>query len=99
MPRWVVLLFLRACAALLRGAAFARHSFRPYFCSARPTHFSLSKMPKRINDLKEFLVTARRKDAKSVKVKKTKNGNTKFKIRCSRVRYFVLRRSPAACMT
>ena len=56
-------------------------------------------MPKRINDLKEFLVTARRKDAKSVKVKKTKNGNTKFKIRCSRVRYFVLRRSPAAFMT
>jgi len=43
-------------------------------------------MPKRISELKQFLVTARRKDAKSVKVKKTKNGNTKFKIRCSRVR-------------
>jgi hypothetical protein len=43
-------------------------------------------MPKRINNLKEFLVTARRKDAKSVKVKKTKAGSTKFKIRCSRVR-------------
>jgi hypothetical protein len=52
-------------------------------------------MPKRINDLKEFLVTARRKDAKSVKVKKTKNGNTKFKIRCSRVRHVSLRRSCA----
>eukprot|EP00591_Stephanopyxis_turris_P011110 CAMPEP_0195516638 /NCGR_PEP_ID=MMETSP0794_2-20130614/8156_1 /TAXON_ID=515487 /ORGANISM="Stephanopyxis turris, Strain CCMP 815" /LENGTH=70 /DNA_ID=CAMNT_0040645285 /DNA_START=41 /DNA_END=253 /DNA_ORIENTATION=+ len=44
-------------------------------------------MPKRISELKQFLVTARRKDAKSVKVKKTKNGNTKFKIRCSRFLY------------
>jgi large subunit ribosomal protein L38e len=44
-------------------------------------------MPKRINNLKEFLMTARRKDAKSVKVKKTKAGQTKFKIRCSRFLY------------
>eukprot|EP00341_Mesodinium_pulex_P006350 CAMPEP_0116931184 /NCGR_PEP_ID=MMETSP0467-20121206/27661_1 /TAXON_ID=283647 /ORGANISM="Mesodinium pulex, Strain SPMC105" /LENGTH=73 /DNA_ID=CAMNT_0004611567 /DNA_START=21 /DNA_END=242 /DNA_ORIENTATION=- len=43
-------------------------------------------MPKQITEIKLFLETAARKDAKTVKVKKTK-GITKFKIRCSRYLY------------
>lgn len=39
-----------------------------------------------INEIKDFLLTARRKDAKSVKVKKV-GGVTKFKVRCSRYLY------------
>ncbi|KAJ9526105.1 hypothetical protein QJQ45_009547 [Haematococcus lacustris] len=42
--------------------------------------------PKQINDIKDFLLTARRKDAKSVKIKKVA-GRTKFKVRCSRYLY------------
>ncbi|XP_070581163.1 large ribosomal subunit protein eL38 [Ptychodera flava] len=44
------------------------------------------KMPKQIMEIKDFLLTARRKDAKSVKIKKNKD-NTKFKVRCSRYLY------------
>ena len=36
-------------------------------------------MPRQITDIKEFLLTARRKDAKSVKIKKNKD-NVKFKV-------------------
>ena len=36
-------------------------------------------MPKQIHEIKEFLIKARRKDAKSVKVKQNKD-NTKFKV-------------------
>lgn len=43
-------------------------------------------MPKQIAELRDFLQTARRKDAKSVKIVKTK-GETKFKIRCSKYLY------------
>ncbi|KAI6213587.1 60S ribosomal protein L38 [Aphelenchoides besseyi] len=43
-------------------------------------------MPREITDIKEFLLTARRKDAKSVKIKKNPL-NVKFKIRCSRYMY------------
>eukprot|EP00949_MAST-11_sp_MAST-11-sp1_P000327 g327.t1 len=43
-------------------------------------------MPKKIENIRDFLKTARRKDAKSVKIKK--NGSTvKFKVRCSRYLY------------
>jgi len=42
--------------------------------------------PKKIEEIKEFLLTARRKDAKSVKIKKT-GDVTKFKVRCSRYLY------------
>ena len=38
-------------------------------------------MPKRISDIREFLLFARRKDARSVKIKKSV-GTVKFKIRC-----------------
>ena len=42
--------------------------------------------PKQINEIKDFLLTARRKDARSVKIKKTRDV-TKFKVRCSRYLY------------
>lgn len=42
--------------------------------------------PKQISEIKDFLHTARRKDAKSVKIKKT-GGVTKFKVRCSKYLY------------
>lgn len=45
--------------------------------------------PKEIKDIRDFLQTVRRKDARNIKIKKAKNGSTKFKIRCSRVRRFV----------
>lgn len=44
-------------------------------------------MPKEIKEIKDFLLTARRKDAKSVKIKKNKDSVTKFKVRCSRYLY------------
>jgi large subunit ribosomal protein L38e len=37
-------------------------------------------------EIKEFLITARRKDAKSVKIKKV-GTKTKFKVRCSKYLY------------
>eukprot|EP00612_Vaucheria_litorea_P006395 CAMPEP_0171477912 /NCGR_PEP_ID=MMETSP0946-20130122/4466_1 /TAXON_ID=109269 /ORGANISM="Vaucheria litorea, Strain CCMP2940" /LENGTH=69 /DNA_ID=CAMNT_0012008451 /DNA_START=89 /DNA_END=298 /DNA_ORIENTATION=+ len=43
-------------------------------------------MPKQIHDIRDFLQKARRKDARSVTIKKNKPV-TKFKIRCSRYRY------------
>ncbi|ESO10618.1 hypothetical protein HELRODRAFT_185258 [Helobdella robusta] len=43
-------------------------------------------MPKQIQEIKDFLLTARRADAKSVKIKKNKD-NVKFKVRCSRYLY------------
>lgn len=42
--------------------------------------------PREITDIRDFLKTARRKDARSVKIKKATDG-TKFKIRCSRYLY------------
>ncbi|XP_065158848.1 large ribosomal subunit protein eL38 [Atheta coriaria] len=45
-------------------------------------------MPREIKEIKDFLLRARRKDAKSVKIKNNpKKGNTKFKVRCSRFLY------------
>jgi len=43
-------------------------------------------MPKQIMEIKDFLLTARRADAKSVKIKKNKE-SVKFKVRCSRYLY------------
>merc|ERR1711934_752246 len=43
-------------------------------------------MPKQIKEIKEFLNTARRKDASAVKIKRNVN-NIKFKVRCSRYLY------------
>ncbi|CAN6471835.1 unnamed protein product [Victoria cruziana] len=46
----------------------------------------LSKMPKQIHEIKDFLLTARRKDARSVKIKRSKDV-VKFKVRCSKYLY------------
>eukprot|EP01094_Clydonella_sp_ATCC50884_P019993 TRINITY_DN4035_c0_g1_i2.p2 TRINITY_DN4035_c0_g1~~TRINITY_DN4035_c0_g1_i2.p2 ORF type:complete len:113 (-),score=25.88 TRINITY_DN4035_c0_g1_i2:53-391(-) len=43
-------------------------------------------MPKEIKEIKEFLLTARRPDAKVVKIKRT-GDKYKFKVRCSRYLY------------
>ena len=50
------------------------------------THPPPSQQPKQINEIKDFLLTARRKDARSVKIKKT-GTKTKFKVRCSKYLY------------
>ena len=42
--------------------------------------------PKQIHEIKDFLLTARRKDARSVKIKKGKDV-VKFKVRCSKYLY------------
>ena len=49
-------------------------------------HHSPVPQPKEIKDIKEFLLTARRKDARSVKIKKSR-GLTKFKVRCTKYLY------------
>ncbi len=46
----------------------------------------LAIMPKQISEIKDFLLTARRKDARSVKIKRSKNV-VKFKVRCSKYLY------------
>lgn len=43
-------------------------------------------MAKQILEIKDFLQKARKKDAKSVKIKRNKD-NVKFKIRCTRYLY------------
>ncbi|KAF3682316.1 Actin-related protein 7 [Capsicum annuum] len=43
-------------------------------------------VPKQIHEIKDFLLTARRKDARSVKIKKNKD-MVKFKVRCSKYLY------------
>ena len=43
-------------------------------------------MPREIKEIKDFLLKARRKDAKSVKIKKNSEC-TKFKVQCSRFLY------------
>ncbi|XP_058771383.1 large ribosomal subunit protein eL38z/eL38y-like [Vicia villosa] len=47
---------------------------------------SLGTMPKQINEIKDFLLTARRKDARSVRIKRSKDV-VKFKVRCSKYLY------------
>ncbi|KAH0673548.1 hypothetical protein KY284_024635 [Solanum tuberosum] len=42
--------------------------------------------PKQIHEIKDFLLTARRKDARTVKIKKNKD-MVKFKVRCSKYLY------------
>ncbi|CAB0039901.1 unnamed protein product [Trichogramma brassicae] len=48
--------------------------------------FNFYLQPKEIKEIKDFLLKARRKDAKSVKIKKNLD-NVKFKVRCSRFLY------------
>lgn len=47
-----------------------------------------TKMPKQVQDIKLFLEIARRKDAKSARIRKSKDGKiVKFKVRCSKYLY------------
>jgi len=46
-------------------------------------------MPKQITEIRQFLQIARRKDARSVKIKKNAT-STKFKIRCSTYLYTLI---------
>jgi len=58
-----------------------------YFTSEKnKTRRRTERMPKEIFEIKELLLKARRKDAKSVKIKKSR-GVVKFKVRCSRFLY------------
>lgn len=62
---------------------------RPSSISRENPHLIASLFPlqpKQITEIKQFLLTARRKDARSVKIKKT-GDVTKFKVRCSRYLY------------
>ncbi|VDP16425.1 unnamed protein product [Onchocerca flexuosa] len=56
------------------------------YAPAALNHKRFAKMPRQITEIKEFLMTARRKDAKSVKIKKNPD-NVKFKVRCSKYLY------------
>ncbi|KAH0977598.1 hypothetical protein GBA52_027317 [Prunus armeniaca] len=47
---------------------------------------SLYQQPKQIHEIKDFLLTARRKYARSVKIKRSKDA-VKFKVRCSKYLY------------
>uniref|UniRef100_A0A673UQ66 Large ribosomal subunit protein eL38 n=1 Tax=Suricata suricatta TaxID=37032 RepID=A0A673UQ66_SURSU len=55
-------------------------------CRSRARLRPLVTMPHKIEEIKDFLLTAQRKDAKSMKIKKNKD-NVKFKVRCSRYLY------------
>ncbi|KAL9260410.1 Large ribosomal subunit protein eL38z/eL38y-like protein [Drosera capensis] len=43
-------------------------------------------VPKQIHEIKDFLLTARRKDARSIRIKRNKDV-VKFKVRCSKYLY------------
>ncbi|KAF2581571.1 hypothetical protein F2Q68_00001833 [Brassica cretica] len=58
-----------------------------HFCSISNMPSSLKiELPKQIHEIKDFLLTARRKDARSVKIKRSKD-IVKFKVRCSKYLY------------
>ncbi|KAG6767624.1 hypothetical protein POTOM_028836 [Populus tomentosa] len=48
--------------------------------------FFFYTQPKQIHEIKDFLLTARRKDARSVKIKRSRDA-VKFKVRCSKYLY------------
>ena len=50
------------------------------------SYYYLLLQPKQIHEIKDFLLTARRKDARSVKIKRSKDV-VKFKVRCSKYLY------------
>ena len=62
----------------------------PPFLSFSALHydalFLLLPQPKQINEIKDFLLTARRKDARSIKIKRSKEV-VKFKVRCKKYLY------------
>ncbi|KAJ8658089.1 60S ribosomal protein L38 [Lichtheimia ornata] len=68
---------LRELEEALQSLAKVRSFFPP---------IALVEMPKQIKDIKQFLEIARRKDAKSARVKKNAD-SVKFKVRCSSYLY------------
>ncbi|XP_008793782.2 60S ribosomal protein L38 [Phoenix dactylifera] len=65
----------------------ARERFRRrHQTRIRTNRRHLPKMPKQIHEIKDFLLTARRKDARSIKIKRSKDV-VKFKVRCSKYLY------------
>ncbi|XP_050131411.1 60S ribosomal protein L38-like [Malus sylvestris] len=67
------------------GAWIASSNFEREF-AASGLDQATSKMPKQIHEIKDFLLTARRKDARNVKIKRTKDA-VKFKVQCSKYLY------------
>ncbi|KAK3204378.1 hypothetical protein Dsin_018424 [Dipteronia sinensis] len=55
-------------------------------CIRTGYEFTPQYRPKQIHEIKDFLLTARRKDARSVKIKRSKDV-VKFKVRCSKYLY------------
>lgn len=63
-----------------------RTALRGVPCPKADLNFAMQ--PREIKEIKDFLLTARRKDAKSVRIKKNSTkGITKFKVRCSKYLY------------
>ena len=80
----------RFCLALSRTCH--EHTFKSCLsneCCSSHTDltFYLQPQPKQVTTLRNFLIIARRKDAKLIKIKKEKNKKTKFKVRTSRYLY------------
>ncbi|XP_042939446.1 uncharacterized protein LOC122274475, partial [Carya illinoinensis] len=74
---------------LLRAAALRQHLPPLGVLWSSAPQASLTgevKMPKQIHEIKDFLLTARRKDARSVKIKRSRDV-VKFKVRCSKYLY------------
>ncbi|KAJ5675634.1 60S ribosomal protein [Penicillium macrosclerotiorum] len=44
-------------------------------------------MPREVSDIKQFIEICRRKDASSARIKRNRNQQTKFKVRCERLLY------------
>ncbi|RZB96144.1 60S ribosomal protein L38 isoform B [Glycine soja] len=62
-----------------------------FFCNGEGFSYPLDEpnvvfIPKQIHEIKDFLLTARRKDARSVKIKRSRDV-VKFKVRCSKYLY------------
>jgi hypothetical protein len=58
MVQRVALGIARSCAFMMRSSLFCR------LCHCLPVPLRLCPQPKQINEIKDFLLTARRKDAK-----------------------------------
>ncbi|KAL8254411.1 hypothetical protein R6Q59_032632 [Mikania micrantha] len=65
---------------------FIEAQFKRFQVPPSGRRLAISKMPKQIHEIKDFLLTARRKDARSVKIKRSKDV-VKFKVRCSKYLY------------
>nr|CAB3461034.1 unnamed protein product [Digitaria exilis] len=81
-PCGLLLVFLHALTAVFAAAGHpALQSLKAgEICSTE------IRTPKQIHEIKDFLLTARRKDARSVRIKRSKDA-VKFKVRCSKYLY------------